>query len=149
MNTKSLLACTLILGAAASMAAWVDNSNTINYAYTTGGTAMWNIQANAVADPGWFTQSYAYNSDQSIAVDWYGPTYGYLVTPGIDGAYGGLVYHFTNTSGSTGCLVNLNAGYDLRNWSGTKITMYYSDTNDWSQLTPMTGSRWGGVGGGV
>ncbi len=43
-------------------------------------------------------------------------------------------------------MVNLNAGYNLRNSSGTKITMYYSDTNDWSQLTPMTGSRWDGWG---
>jgi len=144
MSSKNILACALILGATTSMAAWVNNTNTINYAYTTGSTATWNIQANAVADPGWFTQSYAYNNDQAIAVDWYGPTYGYLVTPGIDGAYGGLVYHFTNTSGGTGCLVNLDAGYDLRNWAGTKITMYYSDVNDWGQLAPMTGSRWSG-----
>jgi hypothetical protein len=68
MSKQRLLAGALILGASTSMAAWVNNnSKTINYAYTTGSTATWNIQANAVADPGWFTQSYAYSPTPAAA----------------------------------------------------------------------------------
>ncbi len=139
--TRSL-AIALALAATAATAGWVtDTSKTITYTLSAQGTAAWSIGNFAAGDQGWLTKAWAYNEDMSQVMN---GDYN-LVTPTVDGAVGGVIYHFQATS-SQQVSVALAALATFNNWSGRKVTMYYSD-KAWSDLSsPLAGSTWPGWG---
>jgi hypothetical protein len=84
---------------------------------------------------GWFDKAWAYSTDMALS--------GNSVVANVNGALGGVVYKFKSTAVQPLDLAIDAAAY-FGNWSGRKATLYFSDVNDWSQLSPMTGSTWSG-----
>ncbi len=86
---------------------------------------------------GWFDKAWAYSTDMTLDGD--------RVSAITNGARGGVIYKFKSTTVQPLDLT-INADTYFGNWSGRKATLYFSDVNDWSQLSTMTGSTWSGWG---
>ena len=61
----------------------------------------------------------------------------------VHGGLGGVVYKFKSTTGKPMELEIIIDALFLH-WGGRKITLYYSDVNNWTALSRMKGSRWAG-----
>jgi len=107
--------------------------NTVNV--DQNGNGSWSVDKTT-----WTTQAWVWSQNHQ-ADYWSG--WDQYFHPSVDGAEGGIVFKF-QTSVTASVNVAISAFYGMSNWAGQKVTLYYSDNNDWGTLSPMSGSLWPG-----
>jgi len=132
-----LLAMVMVLsvGSAMAMVSTWDSFvvNTLNV--DPEGNVSWNVDKTS-----WTPQAWVWS--QNHQTDFWDGNNMYF-HPTIDGAEGGIVFKF-QTSTPESLNIDISALYKMSNWAGQKATLYYSDENDWANLSPMSGSLWPG-----
>lgn len=87
----------------------------------------------------WKELVWAYNDDSIFLSNKHGKAV--CNKGGINGSKGGVVYKFKSTSGKP-MELEIMIKATFWHWGGRKITLYYSDVNNWTELSPMKGSLW-------
>lgn len=122
-----------IVATTAGYATQVFVGNTVDFT-PTGTTASW---ATPTADWNAFEAStYSHNPNLMVTANTIAPTSNIMPD-------GGIVFHFQSST-PTAMNVAVAMGYYFGNWSGHVYDVYFSDENNWSNLSTMVGGVWNG-----
>ena len=115
---------------------------TNNFTLDSNGQAYWDLTGSEVVSfvhPDWKQQSWTYNDNYTNSTDG-----SYTLVNSVverNTGIGGVVYHLQSST-STPMDLEIFVNYYFGNWGGHVFRLYFSDENDWSNLSGMIGGTW-------